>query len=104
MIAAAEEQLLMEVSNSPRICHLIELKNTEAKPKSRWDFVSFRYPLPLDNVGDRARVGMSLSAFYQYPVHSCLVALRKMIKASCSGEDTGELGPEATNPQSKLVR
>ena len=48
--------------------------------------VRFRYPLPLDNAGDRLRGGISLSAFYQYPVHSCLVSLRKRVMAACSRE------------------
>ena len=48
--------------------------------------VRFRYPLPLDNAGDESRIGISLSAFYQYPVHSCLVSLRKRIKVAYSGE------------------
>ncbi len=47
--------------------------------------VSYRYPLVLPNGEDKQRIGISLSALYQYPVHSCLIALRKNITAAAYG-------------------
>jgi hypothetical protein len=69
------------------------------------DYVCLRFPLPLDNIEDESRVGISLSAFYQYPVHSSLVALRKKIQAACIGEEGSEsLGEEIMQSENKLVR
>lgn len=48
-------------------------------------YVSYRYPLVLPSAEDKQRVGISLSALYQYPVHSCLITLRKQISATARG-------------------
>ena len=50
MIAAAEEQLLMEVSNSPKICHLIELKKNEENQRRKVSsilYVAIHDPSPI---------------------------------------------------------
>ena len=62
--------------------------------------VKYRYPL----ITDQKRIGMSVSAFYQYPVHSALVALRKKIKSACEGENVQKLWAHCSANDNNLNR
>ena len=65
--------------------------------------VNYRYPLVLTDTQDKKRTGMSLSALYQYPVHSALVSLRKKIKAACEGKDVQTLWSDCSHSD-KLIK
>ena len=41
--------------------------------------LAFTYPLVVPDLNDKRKVGISISAFFQYPVHSCLIALRSAL-------------------------
>jgi hypothetical protein len=66
--------------------------------------VNTRYPLPISDISDKMRAGISLSASYQYPVHSSLIALRKKINSAISGNDTKKLVEECMSAESQLAR
>jgi hypothetical protein len=65
--------------------------------------VNFRYPLILPYAEDKKRVGISVSALYQYPVHSCLVSLRKKIKTACEGVNVQQLWSDCAEADSTLI-
>ena len=56
--------------------------------------IHHRYPVVLSDAGDKNRIGMSVSAFFQYPVHSCLITLRKVISDICSRDGKLDSFPE----------
>jgi hypothetical protein len=56
--------------------------------------VHYRYPLVLSDADDKHRIGISVSAFFQYPVHSCLITVRKMISDACNGHGKLDSFPE----------
>jgi ankyrin repeat protein len=66
--------------------------------------VNFRYPLVLTNAEDKKRIGMSVSAFFQYPVHSTLITLRKKIKDAIEGKNVQHLLSDCGEVDSKAVR
>ena len=66
--------------------------------------VNYRYPLILRDANDKKRIGMSVSAFYQYPVHSSLITLRKRIKSASEGQNVQQLWTEFAEPDNKLIK
>mmetsp|Transcript_9210 Transcript_9210/g.14174 ORF Transcript_9210/g.14174 Transcript_9210/m.14174 type:complete len:979 (-) Transcript_9210:126-3062(-) len=70
--------------------------------------VNHRYPLLVvpNNSGLplEARMGISASAFYHYPVHSSLIGFRQKVKSACEDNDTQELERFCAEAEGKLVK
>jgi hypothetical protein len=56
--------------------------------------IHYRYPVVLTKADDKHRIGISVSAFFQYPVHSCLITARKRISDACNGDGKLDSFPE----------
>lgn len=57
------------------------------------DHLPFRYPLQSSDILDTTPLQKSVSAYFLYPLHSCLIGLRREMKSLTSGK---KMAPEST--------